>query len=150
MDGLDQRLEDMIREWIVSDARGLADVLVKPATIGGPPALEVRPRNAGALTITLWVADDGAHIGFGIGGGSWWADHVPLKEESVRELLSAVAAARAGEEVRRLGRRIVARRGYVELASKRRLTYREISVFALLPGLRWEPLIYEPYSPQSA
>jgi hypothetical protein len=145
MDDLDQTLENIVREWVASDAQGRADIVVKPATRGGPAAFEVQPRNPAALRITVWVADDGAHMAFSIGGGSWWPDCVPLERESVREVLSAVAAARAGEAVRRLGSRIVARRGYVELGPERRLTYGQLNPFSLVPGLKWQPVVYQPY-----
>ena len=145
MDPLDETLERIVRDWVESEAAGRADIEVKPATPGGPPAFTVRPRSSAALPITLWVADDGAHIGFSIGGGSWWSDHVVLDRESVRELLGTVAGGRAGEEVRRVGGRILARRGFVELAPERCLTYGQISLFAWLPGLKWDRIVYQPY-----
>jgi hypothetical protein len=145
MDDLDQTLENIVRDWVASDAQGRADIVVNPAARGGPATVEVQPRNPAALRIALWVADDGAHIGFSIGGGSWWADHVPLERESVREVLSAVAEARAGEAVRRLGGRIIARRGYIELGLERRLKYGQLNPLSIVPGLRWEPVVYQPY-----
>jgi hypothetical protein len=145
MDPLDHTLETIVREWVASNAADRATVRVKTAKRGGPPSIEVMPRNAAAITTTLWVADDGAHVAFWIGGGSSWADHVALDRESVGELLSAVIAARAGEEVRRVRGRVVARKGYVELAPERRLTYGELSVLALLPGIKWERVVYQPY-----
>jgi hypothetical protein len=145
MNSLDQTLENIVRDWLASNATGRADMTVRPATRGGPPAFEVQPRNTAALPITVWVADDGAHVAFSIGGGSWWPDHVALEKESVREVLSAVFAAQAGEEVRRVRGRIVARRGYVELGPGRQLTYREMGLFAVLPGFKWESIVYQAY-----
>ena len=145
MEPSDQTLESIIREWVASNAAGRANVRVKPSTRGGPPSIEVKPLNPAAITITLWVADDGTHVAFWIGGGSSWPDHVALESESVGELLSAVTAARAGEEIRRVGGRVVARKGYVELAPERRLTYGEISILALVPGIKWEPVVYQAY-----
>jgi hypothetical protein len=145
MDHIEQTLENIVREWVASDVQGRADIIVKPATRGGPATFEVHPRNPAALRISMSVADDGAHMAFAIGGGSWWPDYVPLERESVREVLSAVAKARAGEAVRRLGSRIVARRGYIELGPERRLRYGQLNPFSLVPGLKWEPIVYQPY-----
>ena len=145
MDPLDRALEGIVREWVAYNAADRATVRVKPAKRGGPPSIEVTPRNPAAITTTLWVADDGAHVAFWIGGGSWWADHVALDREAVGDLLSAVSAARAGEEVRRVRGRVVARRGYVELAPEHRLTCGELSILALIPGIKWEPVVYQPY-----
>ncbi len=146
MHPLDETLERILREWVESDAAGRADIEVEPAAPEeSPPRFKVKPRSSAALPITLWVADDGAHIGFSIGGGSWWSDHIVLDRKSVRELLGTVAAGRAGEEVRRVGGCIVARRGYVELGPEHRLTYGQLSPFAWLPGLKWERIVYQPY-----
>ena len=145
MHDLDHTLESIIRDWVASNAADKASVRVKPATRGGPPSIEVKPNNPAAITITLWVADDGAHVAFWIGAGSEWPDHVPLERESIGELLSAVAAARAGEEVRRVRGEIVARKGFVELAPGRRLTYGELAMLKLVPGLKWESIVYQAY-----
>ena len=145
MEPSDRELESIIREWVASNAADKASVRVKPATRGGPPSIEVKPRNPAAITIRLWVADDGAHVAFWIGAGSTWADHVELDRESIGELLSAVAGARAGEEVRRVRGEIVARKGYVELAPGRRLTYGELAMLKLVPGLEWESIVYQAY-----
>jgi hypothetical protein len=145
MHPLDYTLESIIREWVASNAADKASVSVKPTTRGGPPAFEVKPHNPAAITITLWVADDGAHVAFWIGAGSAWPDQVALEGESIGELLSAVAAARAGEEVRRVHGEIVARKGCVELAPRRRLTYGELGMLKLVPGLKWESIVYQSY-----
>jgi hypothetical protein len=145
MHPLDHTLESIIREWVASNAADKASIRVKPATRGGSPSIEVKPHNPAAITITLWVADDGAHVAFWMGAGSSWPDQVALERESIGELLLAVAAARAGEEVRRVRGEIVARKGYVELAPGRRLTYGELAMLKLLPGLKWEQLVYQPY-----
>lgn len=142
---LDHMLETIIREWVASNAADKASVRVKPATRGGPPSFEVKPHNPSAITITLWVADDGDHVAFWIGAGSWWPDQVALERESIGELLSAVAAARASEEVRRVRGEIVARKGYVELPQGRRLTYGELAMLKLLPWLKWELIVYQAY-----
>ena len=145
MHPLDHTLESIIREWVASNAADKASIRVKPGTRGGPPSFEIKPHNPAAIPITLWVADDGAHVAFWIGAGSMWADHVALERESIGELLSAVVAARAGEEVRRARGEIVARKGYVELAPGRRLVYGELAMLKLVPGLKWEQLVYQPY-----
>lgn len=145
MDQLDRTLESIVRGWVASNAANRATVRIEPANGGGPPSIEVVPHNPAAITITLWVADDGEHVAFRIGGGSWWADHVVLDPPSVGELLSAVAAARAGEAVRRVRGQVVARRGYVELAPGQRLTYGQLGIMALIPGFAWEPVIYRAY-----
>lgn len=142
---LDQTLERIIRDWIASEAFDRADLAVKSESRGGPPSFEVIPRNPSALSITLWVADDGAHVAFSIGGGSWWADHIALEGTAVREVLSAIGSAHAGEEVRRIGRYIIGRKGYVELAPGRRLEYSRAGIFSLIPGIPWTQVHYEPY-----
>lgn len=145
LDTLDQTLERIIRDWIATEASSRADLAVRPERRGGPPSFEVIPRNPAALPITLWVADDGAHIAFSIGGGSWWADHIALETAAVREVLSAIGSAHAGEEVRRVGHYIIGRKGYVDLAPGRRLQYNRIGFFSLIPGIPWTPVHYEPY-----
>jgi hypothetical protein len=145
MDPLDRTLESIVREWVASNAPDRATVRVNPAKPGGPPSIEVTPRNPAAIKTTLWVADDGGRIGFWIGGGSEWPDHVRLERESIGELLSAVAAARAGEEVRRARGQVIARNGYVQLAPDRRLTYRDNWILQFVPGLKWEQVVYQAY-----
>jgi hypothetical protein len=145
MDSLDSRLESIVRDWMASNATDRATVRLSPAKRGGPPAVEVAPRNPAAMKLLLWVADDGAHVAFSIGGGSWWADHVALEQKSIGELLSAVVAGRAGEAVRRVRGRVVARKGYVDLAPDHRLQYGQLSIMALIPGIAWEPVVYQPY-----
>ena len=145
MDPLDSRLDSIVREWVASNAADRATVRLSPAKRGGPPAVEVTPRNPAAITLRLWVADDGAHVAFSIGGGSWWSDHVALEQQSIGDLLSAVVAARAGEAVRRVQGRVVARKGYVDLAPDNRLQYGQLNIMALIPGIAWEPVVYQPY-----
>lgn len=145
LETLDRTLERIIRDWIATEAAGRADLAVRPERRGGPPSFEVFPRNPAALPITLWVADDGAHVAFSIGGGSWWADHIALETAAVREVLSAISSGHAGEEVRCIGRYIIGRRGYVDLVSGQRLQYSQTGFFSLFPGIKWTPINYEPY-----
>src|SRR5690349_13705287 len=70
MDQLDRTLESIVRSWVASNAANRATVRIEPANGGGPPSIEVVPHNPAAITITLWVADDGEHVAFRIGGGS--------------------------------------------------------------------------------
>lgn len=145
MDRLDRELESIVRDWVTANAADRATVRIKPAQRGGPPSIEVAPRNPAAIPITLWVADDGDHVAFRIGGGSWWPDAVALDRTAIASLLAAVSAARAGEAVRRVRGRVVARKGYVDLEPEGRLTYGQLGIMALAPGLKWRPVHYEPY-----
>ena len=66
---------------------------------------------------------------------------MPLKRESILELLSAVAAGAAWEELRRVGTYIVGRRGYIDLPSGR-LTYGQLLT---VPGLKWQSERHDPH-----
>ncbi len=145
MDASDTELERIVRDWVASEVPERADVILRPESRGGPAAFEVRPRNRAALSIILWVADHAEHVAFSIGEHSWWDSAVPLEDEPIREVLSAVAAADAGEEIRQVGGYILARRGYVNLNRGGRLTYGQLNPFSIIPGLKWSPIAYEPY-----
>src|SRR5262249_7897267 len=81
----DSMLESIVKEWAASRP---VQVLVLSETKGGPQSLLVTPRKGGAVSMKLWVADDGKHVACPIGGGSWWDQAVPLERPSVLELLS--------------------------------------------------------------
>jgi|SRR5215470_5826759 len=137
-DPRDELLENIVRDWAKSQP---VEVSVALATKGGSRLVRIEPKNVQAVSVSLWVADDGAHAACSIGGGSWWDRAVSLERDSIVELLSAVADGKAWEEVRRLGVHIVGRRGYIELPS-RRLTYGQ---FFGVPGIEWQEESHQPY-----
>jgi hypothetical protein len=145
MDIFDRSLEEIVAEWLASAARDRAELSMSPETVGGGAGFNVEPRNADAAPIELWVADDGKHIGFAVGVGSWWPDEVLLDKAAMWELLSAVAAGHVGEEIRHVGDDVLVRNGYVELAPSQRLTYHHLSLDALLSLSDWEWIAYDPY-----
>ncbi|MDP3859862.1 MAG: hypothetical protein Q8Q73_19040 [Stagnimonas sp.] len=138
MDVSDQLLEQVVREWAASQR---VTVSVVGATTGGPQRVDLRPTNPASIPMRLWVADDGQHAAISIGVGSWWDRAVPLDKQSITELLSAVAAGRAGEDIRKIGRHVLGRRGYIQLPSGRL----EDGHLLGIPGLRWQQVPYEPY-----
>ena len=137
-DAADQLLETTVEAWATSNA---VDVTILPATRDGPQAIHVQPRNSGSVSLRLWTSDDGKHVACSIGSGSWWDRAVPLKRESILELLSVVAAGAAWEELRRVGTHIVGRRGCIDLPSGR-LTYGQLFT---VPGLKWQSERHDPY-----
>ena len=147
MDPTDQTLERFIREWAaLHDSLGF-EIVIEPETKGGPTSFYIRPANPKSATARLWVGDDGASVSFSVGSsGLWWDREIPLLSVSVQNLLDTVAAGHVEEQIRKVFGRVVALRGTVGVAGINRHKYGQLSPFAILPGLAWETISYQPYN----
>ena len=138
MENSDLILEESVREWVLSKP---AAVEVVSASRGGSPAFLVKPSKAAAITFRLWVSDSGKHVACSFGGGVWWDQAVSLRREEIFQLLNAIALASAGEEVQRLWGKVIGRRGFIQLPSRRLVHTNGICI----PGLKWAAEEYESY-----
>ena len=140
------RLEGIVRRWLSAHAAGTAVLSIEPPNEHGPARLEIRPSNRAAPTVKLSLGDT-ERVSVGFGEAAWWSDEIALADGPLWEVLSAIASGRVREEVRRIGTRVVAHRCTVELQDGNRLTYGSLSPFAVVPGLKWESIPWQPFAP---
>jgi hypothetical protein len=111
-----QQLIEMVAAWAHSLAGRTLEIIVPNPPI---PDYDVRvmPSNPRAAEIRLRV-DTPDRFVVQLGRNSWW-DDLPLRNESLWEILSAVKSGAFTEHIRSIGGRVAASRGELVVAGQR-------------------------------
>jgi hypothetical protein len=111
-----QQLIDMVAAWAHFFAGRTLEIIVP-----NPPIpdydVTIMPSNPRAGAMRLRVDTPGRFV-LQLGRNSWW-DDLPLRNESLREILSAVKAGAFTEHIRLISGRVIASRGELVVAGQR-------------------------------